>query len=112
MLALIQPALPVIDYLINYDYIVTKLCENRDKPILSCNGKCYLEKQVTEQQNIDHKQPVPQPPKIDFKKIVTFKYNDVTITIIEKEQKHQDLFYYMESVSNSWTNSLFRPPIV
>jgi hypothetical protein len=46
LLALIQPALPVIDYLVNYNYIVKELCENRDKPVLACNGKCYLEKQV------------------------------------------------------------------
>ena len=49
LLALLQPALPVLEYLINYDYIVSELCENRDKPILTCNGKCYLGDQVTKQ---------------------------------------------------------------
>ena len=27
---------------IAHDYIVNELCENREKPILTCNGKCYL----------------------------------------------------------------------
>ena len=39
---LVKPLWPVMDYIINYDYIVTHLCENRDKPQLQCDGKCYL----------------------------------------------------------------------
>ena len=31
---------------VNYDYIVTNLCENKSKPELKCNGKCHLTKQL------------------------------------------------------------------
>lgn len=31
---------------LNQTYISTKLCENRNKPWLHCNGKCYLMKKV------------------------------------------------------------------
>ena len=27
---------------LNQNYIISALCENRDKPQLHCNGKCYL----------------------------------------------------------------------
>lgn len=30
----------------NKSYIITKLCENRNKPWLHCNGKCYLMKKI------------------------------------------------------------------
>jgi hypothetical protein len=43
----------------NKTYIATKLCENRDKPWLHCNGKCYLIKkirQAEEKQNSDERQ--------------------------------------------------------
>jgi hypothetical protein len=30
----------------NRNYIATKLCENRNKPWLHCNGKCYLMKKI------------------------------------------------------------------
>jgi len=30
----------------NRSYIATKLCENRNKPWLHCNGKCYLMKRI------------------------------------------------------------------
>ena len=31
---------------LNQSYITAKLCENRDKPFLHCNGKCYLMKKI------------------------------------------------------------------
>ncbi|RYU90474.1 hypothetical protein EWM62_07395 [Mucilaginibacter terrigena] len=44
---------------LNRNYIATKLCENRDKPQLHCNGKCYFMKKVKqaqEKQNTDERQ--------------------------------------------------------
>ncbi|WP_233260724.1 hypothetical protein [Pedobacter sp. HMWF019] len=31
---------------LNKNYIASALCENRDKPQLHCNGKCYLMKKL------------------------------------------------------------------
>jgi hypothetical protein len=31
---------------LNQSYITAKLCENRNKPFLHCNGKCYLMKKI------------------------------------------------------------------
>ena len=45
-LILFKPAFPVIEYLVNYDYISRVLCINKDKPQLQCDGKCYLMKQL------------------------------------------------------------------
>ncbi len=33
-------------YELNKEYVANKLCENRNKPQLKCNGKCYLKKQL------------------------------------------------------------------
>jgi hypothetical protein len=33
-------------YRVNQDYIAKNLCVNRDKPMLNCNGQCYLAKQL------------------------------------------------------------------
>lgn len=62
LLAMVKPVLPIIEYYANYDYIATVLCENRDKPYLECNGKCYLEKQLNKinHNNHEHKSTVPQ----------------------------------------------------
>jgi hypothetical protein len=42
----ITPAIPVIHYLINKDYIAKNLCINKDKPKSCCKGKCHLVKQL------------------------------------------------------------------
>lgn len=62
LLAMVRPVMPIIEYHANYDYIASVLCENRDKPYLECNGKCYLEKQLkkTSQNSHDHKSTIPQ----------------------------------------------------
>jgi hypothetical protein len=38
---------------LNKNYIVTKLCENRDKPWMHCNGKCYFMKKLKQAQDSD-----------------------------------------------------------
>lgn len=35
----------LLDYLVNKKYVATVLCENRDRPLLHCNGKCHLKKE-------------------------------------------------------------------
>ena len=37
-------------YKVNKEYITRVLCQNRDKPQLHCDGKCYLAKKLKEQQ--------------------------------------------------------------
>lgn len=45
----------------NYDYIVNVLCENKDKPALKCNGKCYLAKMLATAQKKEQKNPFESP---------------------------------------------------
>lgn len=42
----------------NRDYIATRLCENRDKPKMQCNGRCSLNKQLAKEG--EHQAPTPQ----------------------------------------------------
>lgn len=41
-----RPAFPFLDYLVNYHYITTELCENKNAPEMHCNGKCHLKKEL------------------------------------------------------------------
>ena len=56
---LIRPVLPYVEYAVNKEYISKNLCANKDKPHNYCEGKCYLEKQLTKssdplESNNDH----------------------------------------------------------
>ncbi|ASW76471.1 hypothetical protein CJF12_12495 [Chryseobacterium piperi] len=56
----IRPVLPLINYAVNYDYIVKNLCENRANLQSTCKGKCYVEKELAKTE----KQSGPQTIKI------------------------------------------------
>ncbi|MFD2589997.1 hypothetical protein ACFSTE_04095 [Aquimarina hainanensis] len=36
----------ILYYQLNIDYIVEKYCVNKKRPMLNCNGKCFLNKQL------------------------------------------------------------------
>ena len=45
-----------VGYELNKTYISTTLCENKDKPELECNGKCYLKKKISQADKQQQKQ--------------------------------------------------------
>jgi len=54
---LVKPLWPVAEYIINYDYIVNVLCENKDRPQMHCDGKCYLAEQLAKESEKNDKNP-------------------------------------------------------
>lgn len=40
---------------LNRDYIASKLCENRNKPWMHCNGRCYLAKKLKQAEEKEKK---------------------------------------------------------
>ena len=40
-----------VQYEWNKEYIAAELCENRDKPSMHCDGKCYLNQQLEKKEN-------------------------------------------------------------
>ena len=53
IVAMLRPIAPMVEYVINYDYISKVLCINKDKPSFNCNGKCQLMKKIQEQEDED-----------------------------------------------------------
>ncbi|MFK5958240.1 MAG: hypothetical protein QM495_05125 [Lutibacter sp.] len=109
LLAMVRPVVPIIEYYANYDYIASVLCENRDKPYLECNGKCYLEKQLNKvnKTDHDHKSTIP---KINFEKYPVSPIGVYTY----KLKKINDIFlkhlFFENSNSQEVYNSLLKPP--
>ena len=56
LLPTVSPWGTIAYYHANRDYIARVLCENRDKPELHCDGKCYLAKQLKAQQDKQDKE--------------------------------------------------------
>lgn len=109
---LARPVIPFLEYVINYDYIVKELCENKEKPALKCNGKCHLAKQLAKAAeeeksgSSDKKQNVKQEIEIVFCvdiKAITF-VNYETITIKKIDSVYQNLY------NSTALQSIFHPP--
>ncbi len=58
--SLIRPVFPVVDYMVNFDYIAEVLCIKKKVPESSCNGKCYLMQQMEENKNESPESSVPK----------------------------------------------------
>ncbi|WP_172284647.1 hypothetical protein [Chryseobacterium sp. LAM-KRS1] len=104
----IRPVLPLVNYAINYDYIVKNLCENRDKPQSTCKGKCYVEKELAKTE----KQSGPQTIKISV--IDVFLSNDI---LSFADAKRFELLQkvanpgYIKSHSSDYFSRIFHPPL-
>lgn len=51
-------------WLANRAYIAATLCENKDKPQLHCNGKCYLKKKIAETPDSAPVKGLPKAPSL------------------------------------------------
>ncbi|GEP52609.1 hypothetical protein FNO01nite_32810 [Flavobacterium noncentrifugens] len=110
---LLKPVIPVFDYIVNYDYIRTELCENKETPIMGCNGKCYLMK------NLAAASDAEKPASSDKKHAPVIETSDLFISAIAD---FEYLFAFSDSnpsfnsaYSNLYCNahngSYFHPPI-
>lgn len=106
----LKPVLPVIEYVVNYDYISKVLCVNKDKPTLHCNGKCHLMKELAKAS--ENEKPISD------KKIAMQEFE---VLFIEKIESFvvRPLFYHnttkiIDNYSNFYSRlnscSVFHPP--
>ncbi len=109
---LIKPIFPVIEYVVNYEYISKVLCENKAKPMMHCNGKCHLMKELAKASDAenpkssDKKGTVQLTEVLFFEEIKSFKINTLISSNTQKINKsYSDLYFYLNG------DAVFRPPI-
>lgn len=109
VLAMVRPIMPIIEYHANYDYIANVLCENRDKPYLECNGKCYLEKQLKKITNDshDHKSTIPQ---INFDDYPVSPLDQYTYQLLEFKEINLGTKSEIKYFKQEFNSSEFKPP--
>jgi hypothetical protein len=107
---LLKPIVPVLDYVINYDYIAKELCENKAKPKLNCNGKCHLMKELAkasedEAPQSDKKTSPQQTEILFYEALGGFIFSHpVFISADKNESAYSNLY------SNLTAVSFFHPP--
>lgn len=108
ILAMVKPALPVIEFYLNQDYIAEFLCINKDKPKLQCNGKCHLSKMIEEANTETDKMPI-----IDLREYpLALIAIDSGKTSIKRQFSKQSLPLYASNYKYLYKSSLLKPPRV
>lgn len=109
---MLKPLFPLLDYAVNYDYISTELCINRNQPELHCKGKCYVSKELAKASQEDSspfsKTKIPTQKTLDF-----YLPTEISeISIVAKEFYTNSLFIYKTDYSYLFLKHIFRPPII
>lgn len=99
---------PLIDYGINYHYIVTELCEQKDALENMCMGVCHLKKQFAKQ--FEDSAPKAEFVSIDFLKI-PHKITKIDYVYLEPINKIFQIEKCLCSFSN-FNEPLLPPPKV
>ena len=98
-----------VDFKLNQDYIAQELCENKEKPELSCHGKCHLVKELKAEEEKENKDV---PSRLKVKSELLFVYNSVVLSE-EKEfllEENVNSFFYKNLYQNSYVDVFFQPP--
>ena len=97
----------LLDYQISRNYIAANLCENRDKPAMKCQGKCYLCKRLKNENKKDQDNPERRTENkfesIAFQRGFAMTHPSPIIIAV-----HFPAF--QETAYNSFTPDFFHPP--
>lgn len=104
--------MPLMDYAVNYNFISKNLCENKKKPELLCNGKCYLKKEIaktaTDQSKTDSRINISALADT-FIINETFAFSSNDFNTIENLRINSE---FSTSYNFSLFSKIFHPPLV
>ncbi|QBJ87637.1 hypothetical protein DDI74_15765 [Chryseobacterium gleum] len=105
----LRPVLPLVNYAVNYDYIVKNLCENRNVPQSTCNGKCYVEKELAKTEKQSNSSQTIKIAGLDVfisHDILSFstQLNSELVTGVPDSS-------YFNSHSSEYFSRIFHPPL-
>ena len=111
-LIVFRPALPIVEYVLNYNYISKELCENKDRPELGCNGKCYLIEALAEASEKESQQKKENSAKkIEIPLFYTEKQGVLNINVDKGVVRHN--FYAKPQFYHFYIlQDFFHPPII
>ncbi|HLW41206.1 MAG TPA: hypothetical protein VKY82_02415 [Flavobacterium sp.] len=109
---LFKPVIPVLEYVVFYDYIKNELCENKEIAEMECNGKCHLVKELAKAsdapENGKEKRTFPVELNLVFFKETQQTY--INFVPVMKDV-HEVNSVYNNLYSYSETTSVFHPPV-
>ncbi|TRW25391.1 hypothetical protein FMM05_07425 [Flavobacterium zepuense] len=109
---LLKPVLPVVSYVVNYEYIAKELCVNKAKPQMHCNGKCHLMKELAkaaeQEKPLSEKKSVHTEVEVLFCQAVAHYSFACYLPAATK----QNLPVYSNLYSKLNCSAVFHPPLI
>jgi len=100
----------LIDFKINQDFIAEVLCINKEKPMSTCNGKCYLSEKLQEAEEQEEKQaPTSKKERLE----VIYYYTKSSFDFLLNTDCFISKVYPAcvdEFYTSSFIDDIFRPP--
>ncbi|SHL62622.1 hypothetical protein [Chryseobacterium carnipullorum] len=105
----LRPVLPLVNYAVNYDYIVKNLCENRNVPQSTCKGKCYVSKELAKTEKQSNNSQVIKISVLDvFVSHDTLSFLGQRESDAEAKAIHSD---YIVDHTSEYFSRIFHPPL-
>lgn len=107
----LKPVLPVVEYVVNYEYISKVFCVNKDKPKLQCNGKCHLMKELAKAS--ENEKPISSDKKFSVQENEVLFFQEIALfemvanyfcTPKNTSTNYSNLYFHLNVVS------FFHPP--
>jgi hypothetical protein len=110
MLPTLSPWGTIAYFKLNRDYIAKVLCENRERPQMHCNGKCYLAKKLKQQQEKQDKETSEKVQNTPIIQLFTspfhsYSFETSPVVFLEKVRFFHQLLFYSAPAAK-----LLRPP--
>jgi hypothetical protein len=101
-------------YKLDQTRIAKEKCENKDKPAMKCNGKCYLAKQLKkleaeELKNASSKKHNPYTAKIELQSCSILQIQPSIFSSFSSEPK-KHFYMYTSLYSKEHLSAIFHPP--
>ncbi|MFN8349756.1 MAG: hypothetical protein U0X91_32450 [Spirosomataceae bacterium] len=101
-----------LDFQLRKEFIIKNLCENRFKPQLHCDGKCYLAKQLHKVAE-GHARDEAQKQDDAFKKMTMEVFDEPVLAILTVKvpyAERSENAQHQPDPTADFTSSLLRPP--
>ena len=109
---LLKPFLPIVEYVVNYEYISKVLCVNKETPIMGCDGKCYLMSQLAK--SAEDEKPISDK-KFIVKEVEILFFQEIKQVVFLKAiitQKPILNFNYCNLYNYLNSSTTFHPPTI
>ncbi|WP_052598179.1 hypothetical protein [Aureispira sp. CCB-QB1] len=103
-------------FTLNKDYIIQHLCENRNTPVLECNGKCHLKEVLSIAQKENHTDQQHPMPNLEELKVPVLFFQAIQAPFfipkkhLSIQMEEAPIFNYSFHYTHQMIRALFHPP--